>query len=162
MGMAGPLFTIGYEGAVLPGLIRVLLDEAVEEVLDVRLTPISRKPGFSKTRLATALERRGIAYSHWPELGCPKSIRARYRRGADFEWYAKAYHARVLASQAHALREIGKRAEAVRICLLCFEAEALECHRSIVADEVASIMKRRRSRPIHLSALSSGRIRRAP
>ena len=62
----------GYEGADLEGFLGTLLARGVRTVVDVRLTPISRKPGFSKRRLAAALAELGIDYVHLPALGNPK------------------------------------------------------------------------------------------
>ncbi|MFE2500029.1 DUF488 family protein [Streptomyces scopuliridis] len=52
-------------------------------VADVRLTPISRKPGFSKTRLPHALDEAGITYTHLRALGNPKDNRAPSGKGGS-------------------------------------------------------------------------------
>ena len=128
------LFTVGYEGSDVRSLIRALRQNDVEEVVDVRLTPVSRKPGFSKTALASALVLEGIAYSHEPDLGCPKDIRIAYRRTDDFGAYARSYRRRVLVPAAAVVEALAHAASSKRLCLLCFERNASECHRSIVAE----------------------------
>ncbi len=50
-------------------------------VVDVRLTPWSRRPDFSKKRLCSALEAAGIAYEHMGGLGNPPMIRDIYLAG---------------------------------------------------------------------------------
>ena len=49
-------------------------------LVDVRLTPLSRKPGLSKTKLSEA-RRRGHRLRAPPALGNPKDNRARFRAG---------------------------------------------------------------------------------
>lgn len=150
------LFTIGYEGSDLQSLIGVLSANGVDEVIDVRLTPISRKPGFSKSALAKALAEEGIAYQHHRDLGCPKEIRVRYWATRDFRNYAQAYRHRVLDGAAQCVHALVRRATSRRLCLLCFEENPLHCHRSLVAEET-----RRASRGEvhvdHLGVPSSGR-----
>lgn len=41
------IFTIGYEGATQDQFIATLRQAGVEQVIDVRAVPMSRKPGFS-------------------------------------------------------------------------------------------------------------------
>ena len=43
----------------------------VTRLVDVRLTPISRKPGLSKTALGRELAAVGMVYEHRRELGNP-------------------------------------------------------------------------------------------
>lgn len=50
-------------------------------LVDVRLTPLSRKPRLSKTKLAAALADVGIEYVHHRALGNPKDNRAGFREG---------------------------------------------------------------------------------
>ncbi len=64
-----PIISLGYEGRDATDLIEQLRASGVAALVDVRLTPLSRKPGLSKKRLAAALEEAGIAYVHLPQLG---------------------------------------------------------------------------------------------
>lgn len=58
---AGPdLVSVGYEGQGLTGFVGSLRAQGVEILADVRLTPISRKKGFSKTALRAALADAGV------------------------------------------------------------------------------------------------------
>ncbi len=50
----GTLVSIGYEGKTLSDLVTQLLEQGVRVLVDVRLTPLSRKPGLSKTKLTEA------------------------------------------------------------------------------------------------------------
>ena len=44
-------------------------------MIDVRKNPISRKKGFSKTKLSEQLKEHGIKYFHLPNLGIESSLR---------------------------------------------------------------------------------------
>ncbi|MEU6365372.1 DUF488 family protein [Streptomyces sp. NPDC046931] len=48
--MSPGLWPARYEGRDIDSFVASLLDAQIDVVADVRLTPISRKPGFSKTR----------------------------------------------------------------------------------------------------------------
>ena len=50
------LFTIGYQQATQAAVLAALRNAGVELLADVRARPLSRKPGFSKTALAAAVD----------------------------------------------------------------------------------------------------------
>jgi len=152
------IFTLGYEGASLDAVLSTLKQHKVVHVVDVRLTPLSRKRGFSKTALATAVHEWGIYYSHRPELGCPKDIRKRYQVTGDFSQYAKSYYRRVLSRRMAEVIQLAREAHSKHICLLCFEADAARCHRSLVA-AAACELTQGATRYVHLAA---GRISQSP
>ena len=127
------LFTLGYEGLTMAGFTALLQHAGVKTVFDVRDMPLSHKRGFSKNGMAAALGRAGIGYRHWKMLGAPKEIRARYRADHDWEAYAAAFR-RHLATRPGAVTELAEAARAETACLICFEADAGRCHRSIVAE----------------------------
>ena len=134
--MPKPLFTIGYEGKTVDELLGALQEAQVELLIDVRAVAASRRPGFSKTALAGALKERGIDYLHLRPLGTPNAGREAARKGriaemrAIFEEQLDLPEAE--AALARALDEAGER----RSALLCFEAGAGGCHRSIVAERM--------------------------
>jgi uncharacterized protein (DUF488 family) len=137
-GIPGPmtLFTFGYEGLSIDAFIARLKKAGVRTVLDVRQLPLSRKPGFSKGALSTALHATGIVYAHVPALGCPRPIRDRYKVDGDWAAYVKAFSA-YLAEQGEAVAELARIAKKTSACLICFEADFNRCHRSIVARATA-------------------------
>src|SRR5215217_2407043 len=75
------LFTIGYEGADVDRFLTTLKDSGVATLADVRAVALSRKRGYSKNALRTALEANGIDYRHFIQLGTPKSGREAARAG---------------------------------------------------------------------------------
>jgi uncharacterized protein (DUF488 family) len=128
------LWTIGYEQLWPDALVAELLAADVQQVLDVRFRPQSRRPGMSKTRLAAALAEHGIAYEHRRELGTPVEIRGLFRAG-HLEEARAAYRAQVDGATVDALAaELGR---GPRTALLCLEANPAGCHRRVIAELLA-------------------------
>lgn len=75
------LVSIGYKGKTAGDLITALLEQRTRALIDVRLTPLSRKPGLSKTKLSETLAAAGIRNLHYRALGNPKDNRPGYRAG---------------------------------------------------------------------------------
>jgi uncharacterized protein (DUF488 family) len=131
------IFTIGYEGTTVPEFIRSLKDAGVERVIDVRALPLSRRPGFSKSPLRSALEEAGIEYVHLKALGTPANGRAAARAGrhADLE--------RIYAGQLELPEAMAQSAQMLDLAdekpsaLLCMEREPAHCHRTLLLNAVA-------------------------
>lgn len=130
------LATIGYERATLDEVIAKLKGAEVEILIDVRAVAASRRAGFSKTLLAASLDAAGVAYVHLRDLGTPKEGRQASRAGRKAEM--RAIFARQLATPEaqHALAEAVEIAQERPAALLCYEADAAGCHRSMVADAI--------------------------
>lgn len=132
------LIGIGYEGSDLDGFVAELVGRGVTRLIDVRLTPISRKRGFSKTALGLALADVGIRYEHRPELGNPKDNRAGFAGSPE----ERAHARRVFAARLHqpeaarVLIDVARAAHQERVALLCFEADQERCHRDVVISEL--------------------------
>jgi uncharacterized protein (DUF488 family) len=130
------LFTIGYEGRALDELIAILASNKIDRVIDVRELPLSRRRGFSKTPLGTALGDAGIEYVHMREAGNP------YRKLKDAiprdELLAK-YRAHIRTAPA-AVANVADQVRGHRAVLLCYEADCAQCHRSLLAPPVAKLL----------------------
>jgi uncharacterized protein (DUF488 family) len=134
---APTLLTIGYEGLDVPRFIKFLTCHHVRVLVDVRELPFSRKKGFSKTPLSEAVEDAGIQYAHIKALGSPSVIRKRVKEDGDYVAFFQAYDA-YLGMQRDALGMLSDMLENHgRVCLMCFEANPAECHRSHIASRVA-------------------------
>lgn len=133
------LIGVGYQGHDLQSLLAGLAHEGVSVVVDVRLTPISRKRGFSKRLLAEALADAGIGYRHLPELGNPKDNRAGFGGDEEELRQARSRFAARLADEpaVEALTEVARLASTQRVALLCFEADQRRCHRDVIAAALA-------------------------
>ena len=130
---------VGYQGCTVDDMCAELADQGVSVVCDIRLNPISRKPGLSKTALAAALRSAGIEYRHLRALGNPKWNRSGFG-GTHDELVAarQVYVDTVLGSPAAqaALDEVRDQATHARVALLCFEHDESRCHRSAVLSEL--------------------------
>ena len=130
------LSTIGYEGKTLAEFLDQLKAAGVEIVLDVRAVAASRRPGFSKTALGGALREEGIDYLHLRPLGTPAAGREAARKGRIAEMrtiYADQLETPEAGlAMEQALAEAGERHAA----LLCYELEAPDCHRSMLAERM--------------------------
>lgn len=60
--------SVGYEGRELDTFVDDLVAQRVQVLVDVRLNPISRKRGFSKTRLTEALWAAGTGLKHLVDI----------------------------------------------------------------------------------------------
>jgi uncharacterized protein (DUF488 family) len=146
----GNFFTIGYEQSTIRRFLSLLRSREVEIVVDVRQIPLSRKPGFSKNQLSASLENAGIEYRHVVNLGAPKRLREKLRSGGSWWEYIKGYNV-VLQREVEWVDELVALAATRRICLLCFERNAAECHRSLVAREME---KRSNGLKLHVEHIS--------
>jgi hypothetical protein len=79
--VGGRIYSVGYEGLELAGLVDHLKSARVTTLVDVRLTPVSRKRGFSRKSLSAELEKAGITYIHEKTLGNPPDNRDSFRQG---------------------------------------------------------------------------------
>jgi uncharacterized protein (DUF488 family) len=126
------LCTVGYEGRTTQELLHILLENDVEVVVDVREVAWSRKKGFSKSALSAVLADAGVEYVHVRELGNPKALRSELKAGRAFREVADEF-LRILRARVEALDYLDAIASRKRACLLCFEADPMTCHRSLVA-----------------------------
>ncbi len=130
------LLTIGYQGRTLPEVVRRLRVRDVRLLVDVRKVARSRRPEFNHWRLAEALNGAGIEYKHAPALGSPSSLRRLLYETGDFDRFAGLYLAYVRRWQMTALAGLTRLVRKNgRVCILCYETDAMSCHRHIVAAE---------------------------
>ena len=141
------IFTIGYEGATVGEFVSALQQAGVEQVIDIRAVPNSRRPGFSKTPLRNALAEAGIDYAHLRALGTPAEGRAAARAGrqADLETiYAGQLELPEAIAQSAQMLELAAEKPSA---LLCYERDPAGCHRSLLLRSVAPAAE-----PVHLFA----------
>lgn len=134
------LMTAGYEGQSQDEFVAKLLKAGVKRVIDTRFTPASRKKGLSKTPLAARLAEEGVDYYHLKELGTPKPWRDDYHKDHDFAKLARRYRP-YLDEHLGALRTVFELASERPSVLICYEAEAHLCHRSLIAVRMTEVFK---------------------
>jgi uncharacterized protein (DUF488 family) len=131
------LYTIGYEKTLLKDVVSTLAAARVAILIDVRDRPISRRPGFSKRQLASAIEEVGVRYVHLQALGTPPEGRLANRRREWDRFWAIVEEKLARPEAELALREAAEIAKAAPSCLLCYETDWQICHRRRVAEILA-------------------------
>lgn len=132
--------TIGYERATQGEVIAKLKAAKVEILVDVRAVAASRRAGFAKTLLRGGLEAAGVEYLHLRALGTPKEGRIASRAGRKEEMrriFAAQLETPEAQDQFAQLQEVVRRQ---RAALLCFEAEAEDCHRRVLTDRLVEAL----------------------
>lgn len=132
------LATIGYEHATPASFVEALRRQKVELLVDVRAVSSSRRPGFSKSKLAATLNEAGIDYLHLRGLGTPAEGRAAARSGRHEEMlriYREHLETDAARADLDTLVDIVNTGK--HVALMCLEADPTHCHRSVVAREVA-------------------------
>jgi len=132
------LFTVGYESMEIENFVAKLIRNGVKTLIDVREKPISRKKGFAKTALSGALEIAGIKYIHIRELGSPGEARKGLHDNNNWAEFTEKY-IQHLAGQRDILVELSTTIKKGLFCLMCFERDFNQCHRSLLAKELQKL-----------------------
>lgn len=134
------LFTIGYEGLSLEKYIRLLIQNDIRVLVDVRKNAFSMKYGFSKPILAKACEAVSIKYIHIPELGIENNERQSLHSQEDYDRLFAMYERTTLLdnwNHVFRLREIIE--SGIRVALTCFEHDPRQCHRTRIANALMNL-----------------------
>ncbi|RJO67437.1 MAG: DUF488 domain-containing protein [Myxococcales bacterium] len=132
------VFTVGYEGRTIDGLLDHLLKNGIRQLVDVRQNALSRKYGFSGKTLRKYCEDVGISYVHLPSLGIPSRLRTNLDSDEAYVRLFDKYERDILPKQAQAIREAAKLSLSMPSALMCFEKDHHFCHRGRLVSYVAS------------------------
>lgn len=137
----GQLIGVGYEGLTISEYVQVLCDLQVSTLVDVRLNAISRKPGFSKTRLKGYLADAGIQYLHYRELGNPKENRKGFWDDPSTGSHAQSvnrFKDLILCDdyKVSLLKNLKNMSQCENVALLCYEKEPAKCHRTVLIEMI--------------------------
>lgn len=136
----GRVYSVGYEGLTLDGFVERMRG-LVATVVDVRLNPVSRRPGFSKRSLSAALTAADIGYVHERALGNPQENRVHWQPGHDPE-LGRAFLRRRFAEDADAIAAIERLVALARqepTAVLCLERATSRCHRAVVIEAALGV-----------------------
>jgi uncharacterized protein (DUF488 family) len=120
--------TVGYEKRSPSELVDVLQAAGVEQLIDIRELPLSRRKGFSKTPLTALMAEAGIEYIHLRIAGNP----FRRRPGNVLALYGKH-----LKRAPEIVDVVLTTVKVKRSALLCVERDHECCHRSVLANALA-------------------------
>jgi len=136
--MINKLYTLGYESAAIEDFIATLKIAGIERIIDVREYPLSRRKGFSKNVLRALLEANDVDYVHLKGLGDPKEGREAARAG-DYEKFLQIFTSHMKTARAVIDLKAAIDLATSRVsCLLCYERNPDECHRTIVATAITA------------------------
>jgi uncharacterized protein (DUF488 family) len=121
-------FTFGYSGRKTEEILALLVKHGVRTAIDVRQNAVSMyRPELSKSNLAQLLEGRGMCYSHVPELGVPRDIRAKAIETGNRDVIWTWYDSNVVACFLNLHSFLNGFEHPVAI--MCTEIDPHECHR---------------------------------
>jgi uncharacterized protein (DUF488 family) len=127
--MKRTILTVGHSNHELEHLLRILRENQVTAVADIRSEPYSGyNSQFNREVLKSSLETSGINYvflgdelgAHPKDPACYAGNKVQYKLMANTPAFKKGLNRVVSGSEQH------------RIALLCAEKEPLECHRSVL------------------------------
>ena len=127
------VYTVGYEGIMVDGLLDLLLRTGVERLIDVRRNPIARRYGFHKSTLDRLCADVRIEYVHVPALGIPPALRANLGDRDSYDRLFSRYEREILPTASASVLRVGEMIEERPSALMCMEADHTLCHRSRLA-----------------------------
>ena len=132
----GDVFTIGHSTHSLPALTTLLRRNRIEQVIDVRAVPRSRRnPQFDRDAIRAALRAGGLGYTHLPEVG---GLRQPADGSVNDGWDNEAFRGyadyMVTPEFAEGLDRVGRLASRRPTALMCAEADWRRCHRRLLSD----------------------------
>lgn len=126
------ILSIGYEQRSISEFLGLIIENNVEQVLDVRQIPNSRKPGFSKKKLQDSLQQVGIEYVHIYSAGNPYHTEKK-----DLARCLQTYR-EYLEAHPEIVSLVEKQVLGKTTAILCYERKHENCHRSILLELVMS------------------------
>ncbi|SFC99139.1 Protein of unknown function, DUF488 [Nocardioides terrae] len=143
----GRLLTFGHGTARPDELVALLTTAGVEQVVDVRRFPGSRRnPGLSRDALGTWLADAGVDYLWEPRLGGRRRVPAGQRDDVDGWWRVaafRAYAAHMRTEEFRAgLEVLLERMDHAETAIMCSESLWWRCHRRLISDAVLLLHNR--------------------
>jgi len=138
------VYTVGYEGLMVDGLLDLLLRKGIQRLVDIRCNPIARRYGFHKSTINRLCQDVGIEYVHVPSLGIPSAWRVDLDGGESYQRLFARYENEILPSQQASVDTVGELLRDKPSALMCMEADHVYCHRS----RLAALVSRRTEMPV--------------
>jgi len=132
------VFTCGYQGSSLEAFFNKIIRAGISQILDVRHSTWSRRYGFTEKVFPRVSLRLDIQYDHVPQLGVPPDLRQNLRTEEQYEKLFRDYEM-TIASQQQLVEQLASTMANVPSVLICYEADPDCCHRSRLAEKLASI-----------------------
>ena len=130
------IFTIGFTQTSAERFFARLAQAGVRKVVDVRLNNSSQLAGFAKKEdLPYFLQAiGGVGYQHTPELAPTAELFESFKkRRGPWPEFERAFRALMEERGVH---DTFSPTDLDGACLLCSEAEPLQCHRRLIAEHL--------------------------
>ena len=79
----------------------------------------------------------GLTTSTSEDWAIPSRFATHVKSGGDWGWFAQVFRERLVGAGDALDHVLGIMNRGEIVCLLCYEADASHCHRSLVADALA-------------------------
>jgi uncharacterized protein (DUF488 family) len=135
------LLTFGHGTARREELVALMRNAGVEQVVDVRRFPGSRRnPELSNDAMGTWLPESGVDYLWEPRLGGRRRIQAEQDDDMDSWWRVAAFRAYAAHMRTEEFRDgldvVLERMDNAETAIMCSESLWWRCHRRLVSDSV--------------------------
>jgi uncharacterized protein YwgA len=131
------VFTVGYEGRMLDGLLDILLRAGVKRLIDVRCNPVARRFGFHKSTIDRHCRDLAIEYTHVPELGIPSDKRTGLDGQESYNRLFNYYEEKILPAHEESVNRVSSMIQKEPSVLMCMEADSKCCHRTRLAAAIS-------------------------
>ena len=135
------LYTIGYEGIAQDALFHALLRHDVQTLWTSARCRRAASRACPRRRSASPPRATDFSTPTSAPSGTPRDVRYRRKMDHDAAAFREGYLAH-LAGQDEAMQALVARAQEERCCLMCYEADARECHRWFVAERAVDLERR--------------------
>jgi uncharacterized protein (DUF488 family) len=134
--MSVRIWTIGHSTRTFDEFLALLQTPDIQTLADVRRFPGSRRlPHFGQDALSSSLQKAGIAYEHFPDLGGRRRARPDSPNTAWRNEAFRGYADYMMTDEFHAgVTRLLELAAHKRTAFMCAEALWWQCHRGLIAD----------------------------
>lgn len=134
------IFTIGFARKSAEEFFRLLEQNEIERLIDIRLSNTNQLAGFTKKEDLQFFLKKilGCEYHHLEFLAPTEEIIKAYRKSGDWSKYETEF-TKLLAERRAAKRLDRRFFEEKVCCLLCSEPTPKYCHRRLVAEYLAQL-----------------------
>jgi uncharacterized protein (DUF488 family) len=134
-------WTIGHSNREISEFLELLRSVKVTAVADVRRFPGSRRcPHFNSDNLEAALQKAGLSYRHFAELGGRRT--SRLESSPNTAWRVEAFRAyadyMLTRDFQQAFAALITMASSAPTAVMCAEALPWRCHRRLIADQLTA------------------------
>ncbi len=129
------VFSVGYEGRESNDFVKLLKENEIGVLVDVRNHAFSWKKEFSMKSLSDRLTASGIRYVNLPKLGAPRDMRVEIKENGNREKFFSEYSA-WLNSNISYLDLLDVQARQITTAIMCLEADYRDCHRKIIGEKL--------------------------